>query len=263
MRYLWEQILVQQEVEWTLRVKGVGTSGTGSVYHGHGLDQRRARLLGQVDPVDVGAVGQSVSHDREVLQSGGAVQQRPGVKPAEILLFLFFIWGERSLVLCFQVCRVGGRTCESYLTFVKTGVVLLENITGAEPWGERQSRIHPAENSHQQQQTPFIGLCSCPAVRRTCEPRQRGPVRFGFERRPLSVPILRRGSGSPGTGPPQQGVPARLRQLLDKLLFHVLRSNPRLLVSSEEQKENKTDFVNVRREEDSLWVPNENIEDRC
>lgn len=75
-------------------------------------------------------------------------------------------------------------------------------------------------------------------ARFTRQPRQRGSVRFGFERRSLHIPILRRSSGSPGAGSPQQGVPASLRQLLDELLLYVLRSNPRLLVCSEERREN-------------------------
>lgn len=74
-------------------------------------------------------------------------------------------------------------------------------------------------------------------VRFTRQPRQRGSVRFGFERRSRHIPILRRSSGSPGAGAPQRGVSASLRQLLDKLLLYVLGSDPRLLVCSEERKE--------------------------
>lgn len=56
----------------------------------------------------------------------------------------------------------------------------------------------------------------------TGEPRQRGAGRLGLERRPLGVPVLGGGSGSPGAGPPHQVGFAGLRQLLDELLFNVL-----------------------------------------
>lgn len=70
----------------------------------------------------------------------------------------------------------------------------------------------------------------------TCDPRQCGTVRFGLDRRSLCRPVLRGRSGSPAAGSPQQGVPAGLGQLLDELLFNILRLDPGLLVSSEGQE---------------------------
>lgn len=55
----------------------------------------------------------------------------------------------------------------------------------------------------------------------TCDPRQSGSVRFGFERRPLYGPVLRARSVPFAAGSPQQGV-AGPGQLLDELLFNVL-----------------------------------------
>lgn len=57
-------------------------------HHRHRLYQRRAGLLGRVDPVDVGSVGQRVGHDGEVLQGRRAVQQRPGMETAQVLVRL-------------------------------------------------------------------------------------------------------------------------------------------------------------------------------
>lgn len=81
-------------------------------------------------------------------------------------------------------------------------------------------------------------MCSSPSLRLsvapTCQPGQRGSVGFGFERRPLlHAALLRVASVPPGAGSPQQSVPARLGQLVDELLLHVLGADPRLLVPSE------------------------------
>lgn len=77
----------------------------------------------------------------------------------------------------------------------------------------------------------------------TREPRQSGSAGLGLEGRPLCGPVLRVGSVPPAAGAPHQGGSAGLGQLLDELLFDVLRSYPRLLVSSEGRNGNRRVFI--------------------
>lgn len=76
-------------------------------------------------------------------------------------------------------------------------------------------------NAHTQFQQAWPFTFHLPVFCRfTCDPRQSGSVWFGFERRPLRDLCGR--SVSPAAGSPQRGVPARLRQLVDELLFNIL-----------------------------------------
>lgn len=120
-------------------------------------------------------------------------------------------------------------SCYFVLTFLGASVVLLD-VAGTQPWHRQR----------EQSQSFFLLLSfrqpadwKCLTAPPTCEPGQRGSVGFRFERRPLlHAAVLRAGSVPPGTGSPEQSVPARLRQLVDELFFHVLGADPRLLVPS-------------------------------
>lgn len=64
-------------------------------YCSHSLDQWRAGFLRCVYPVDVGTMCQRIGHDGEALQCCRAVEQRPRVEAAQVLVSLLCIWRQQ------------------------------------------------------------------------------------------------------------------------------------------------------------------------
>lgn len=84
----------------------------------------------------------------------------------------------------------------------------------------------------------------------TCESWQGGPGGFGFEwGSGLGWPLLGVSPVPPGAGAPQGSFTSRLREFLDELLLHVLRTNPRLLITPERaiEREREKDGERERR----------------